>query len=355
MRNKQSNRYESQGNNNQNQRHGARSEFEASREDTTIGPPQYPRGYSQSQGGSAPRYGAEYGGLDDAYPQASHEWQREDMHNRGQSYGPDYASEQQAYQQSRGSWQEPSARRMGQGYGESSSYGQNPGYGYGRGGREEGAMSYGYQENQYRQQRQYGQQYGQQYGHQFDQQFDPYQDQQRQRGQFSQFGASNQFGQQNQYGQQRQFGQHLDDPSYSGQSRQAQYRGSGPRNFTRSNERILEEVNERLTDDPWLDAADITVRCADGRVQLEGQVRDRWMKHRAEDIVDACMGVRDIDNRLQIQRSGQSNADSTAGRSTASSTEAATTSRGQGMAGGASGLSQSSTSTTTSTTNRPAH
>lgn len=351
MRNKQSNRYESQGNNNQNQRHGARSEFEASREDTTIGPPQYPRGYSQSQGGSAPRYGAEYGGLDDAYPQASHEWQREDMHNRGQSYGPDYASEQQAYQQSRGSWQEPSARRMGQGYGESSSYGQNPGYGYGRGGREEGAMSYGYQENQYRQQRQYGQQYGQQ----FDQQFDPYQDQQRQRGQFSQFGASNQFGQQNQYGQQRQFGQHLDDPSYSGQSRQAQYRGSGPRNFTRSNERILEEVNERLTDDPWLDAADITVRCADGRVQLEGQVRDRWMKHRAEDIVDACMGVRDIDNRLQIQRSGQSNADSTSGRSTANSTEAATTSRGQGMAGGASGLSQSSTSTTTSTTNRPAH
>jgi len=78
------------------------------------------------------------------------------------------------------------------------------------------------------------------------------------------------------------------------------YRGRGPKNYTRSDERITEEINERLTDDDDLDATEITVRVANGTVTLEGSVDQRWMKHRAEDIADACSGVKEVDNRIQV-------------------------------------------------------
>lgn len=317
MRNKQTSRPEAHGN--QPQRHGARSEFEAMREDTSMGAPHYPRGYSQSQGGTSPRYGAEYGSVEDADPRASQQWHRgASSQAQRPSFGPDYEGEHRGYETSRGSqfdphaqsgryqqeysgapshiepsrssWQEPDTRRMGQGYGGSSGYGQHVGYGYGRAGTDERPMSYGYEQ-------------GFQGG----------------RGE-------------------------ADDQNRSGTSRQALYQGRGPRNYTRSNERILEEVNERLTDDPWLDASDITVRCVDGRVQLEGHVRDRWMKHRAEDIADACMGVREIDNRLRIQVSGESLSTGSATDATLSETSNAP--RGQGT---------SASQPVTSQSNRPAH
>ena len=39
-----------------------------------------------------------------------------------------------------------------------------------------------------------------------------------------------------------------------------EHRGRGPRGYTRSDERIREDVNDRLTDDGWLDASDIDVQ-----------------------------------------------------------------------------------------------
>lgn len=81
---------------------------------------------------------------------------------------------------------------------------------------------------------------------------------------------------------------------------QGSHRGRGPRGYTRSDARILEEVNERLCDDPIVDASDIEVRCEQGCVVLEGKVPTRWMKHRAEDIADSISGVRDLDNRIRV-------------------------------------------------------
>jgi hypothetical protein len=78
------------------------------------------------------------------------------------------------------------------------------------------------------------------------------------------------------------------------------YRGVGPKNYRRSDERLTEEINERLTDDDNLDATEITVRVVDGRVTLEGSVDQRWMKHLAEDIADACSGVKEVDNRITV-------------------------------------------------------
>lgn len=78
------------------------------------------------------------------------------------------------------------------------------------------------------------------------------------------------------------------------------FRGRGPRGYVRSDERIGEDIQERLTEDPMLDAGDVTVEVRDGMVTLSGQVRQRWLKHHAEDLVDACSGVRDIRNELRV-------------------------------------------------------
>ena len=98
------------------------------------------------------------------------------------------------------------------------------------------------------------------------------------------------------------------------------YRGRGPRNYRRSQERILEDINENLTYDPQIDASGIEVRCADGKVVLEGEVEGRWMKHRAEDIAEACAGSLEIDNRLRVVRSGDRSAAATRGAASGEST-----------------------------------
>lgn len=81
---------------------------------------------------------------------------------------------------------------------------------------------------------------------------------------------------------------------------QGSFRGRGPRGYARSDARILEDVNERLCDDPIVDATEIEVRCEQACIVLEGRVPTRWMKHRAEDIADAVAGVKDVDNRIRV-------------------------------------------------------
>src|SRR5690606_34248740 len=83
-------------------------------------------------------------------------------------------------------------------------------------------------------------------------------------------------------------------------SNQPNYRGRGPKNYQRLDARIHEEICERLSDDATVDATDIDIKVKDGVVQLEGSVETRRMKHRAEDIVADCSGVKDIENRLTI-------------------------------------------------------
>lgn len=86
-----------------------------------------------------------------------------------------------------------------------------------------------------------------------------------------------------------------------GDSSRAQgFRGRGPRGYTRSDERITEDLNERFTDDPYLDADDVQVSVSGGVATLTGTVEHRWMKHRAEDITDACGGVKDVRNEIRV-------------------------------------------------------
>lgn len=80
------------------------------------------------------------------------------------------------------------------------------------------------------------------------------------------------------------------------------HRGRGPRGYVRSDHRIREDVNDRLTDDPHVDAADVEVTVHGGEVTLNGHVPHRSMKRRAEDIAESVSGVSHVQNNL---RTGQ--------------------------------------------------
>lgn len=81
------------------------------------------------------------------------------------------------------------------------------------------------------------------------------------------------------------------------------FRGRGPKDYQRSDDRIREDVCDLLTDNPQIDASDITVRVESGEVTLEGKVDTRRVKHLAEDLIDeCCTGVKDIHNNLRVSR-----------------------------------------------------
>jgi osmotically-inducible protein OsmY len=107
---------------------------------------------------------------------------------------------------------------------------------------------------------------------------------------------------------------------------QGRYRGRGPRNYSRSDERIKEDINDRLSDDPFVDATDIEVTVNNGEVTLTGTVEHRSTKRRAEDLADAVSGVKNVENRLRVsqptwsQSSGVSGMNNPSGSSMASTT-----------------------------------
>jgi osmotically-inducible protein OsmY len=81
------------------------------------------------------------------------------------------------------------------------------------------------------------------------------------------------------------------------------YAGRGPRGYQRSDERIREDVNDRLTDDWYIDASDVEVSVNNCMVTLTGRVNSRDEKRRAEDIAECISGVTDISNQLRVGRS----------------------------------------------------
>lgn len=95
-----------------------------------------------------------------------------------------------------------------------------------------------------------------------------------------------------------------------------QYYGYGPSNYTRSDERIQEDINDRMTWHGDLDATDINVAVNDGVVTLTGSVDSRQDKRLAEDIADSVSGVWDVNNQLSIRsRRSQANSPGIAGSS----------------------------------------
>ena len=76
----------------------------------------------------------------------------------------------------------------------------------------------------------------------------------------------------------------------------------GPKGYQRSDERLREDISERLMQAEHIDSSDVTVTVEGGKVILEGTVPERYMKHAIEDLADACPGVQDIENRIRVVR-----------------------------------------------------
>jgi hypothetical protein len=77
--------------------------------------------------------------------------------------------------------------------------------------------------------------------------------------------------------------------------------GRGPRAYHRSDERIHEELNERLTAHGLIDATDIDCRVVNGEVTLTGFVDSRAAKRAAGDLAEDLYGVRDVHNELRVR------------------------------------------------------
>ncbi len=79
--------------------------------------------------------------------------------------------------------------------------------------------------------------------------------------------------------------------------------GVGPANYTRSDERMLEDACERLTHNPRVDASNITVSVQEGEITLDGTVDSRPTKRMAEDCVDRVAGNLHVQNNLRVATS----------------------------------------------------
>jgi len=75
---------------------------------------------------------------------------------------------------------------------------------------------------------------------------------------------------------------------------------TGPKGYKRSDERLREDISERLMQAYDIDSSEVTVEVLGGKVVLEGTVPDRYMKHAIEDLCDAAPGVEDIENRIRV-------------------------------------------------------
>ena len=79
------------------------------------------------------------------------------------------------------------------------------------------------------------------------------------------------------------------------------FAGVGPRGYKRADDRICEELHDRLTAHGFVDATDIKCLVQNGEVTLNGVVHSRHRKRAAEDVADGIAGVRDVHNNLRIQ------------------------------------------------------
>jgi osmotically-inducible protein OsmY len=76
----------------------------------------------------------------------------------------------------------------------------------------------------------------------------------------------------------------------------------GPKGYKRSDERIREDVNDRLSEQDHFDPSEIEVAVANSEVTLTGTVQSRHEKFLAEEIADDVNGVLDVHNQLRVRR-----------------------------------------------------
>jgi osmotically-inducible protein OsmY len=100
-------------------------------------------------------------------------------------------------------------------------------------------------------------------------------------------------------GERGQFGRRY--AGYGEDDYRGPHAGKGPKGYTRSDERIRDDVCDCLTIDSHVDASGIEVEVRNGEVSLTGTVPGGAAKRRAEALAENCSGVRNVRNELEIQ------------------------------------------------------
>lgn len=116
-----------------------------------------------------------------------------------------------------------------------------------------------------------------------------------------QFGSSHQYLK---HGAGRLLAEGIYPPEYPGnrlEKSAGEHVGRGPRSYRRSDARIEEDVNERLTMNGQLDATHVLVNVTNGIIILSGNVRTRRAKRLAEAIAEGVFGVKDVRNELHVE------------------------------------------------------
>ncbi|MGC3999001.1 MAG: BON domain-containing protein [Anaeromyxobacter sp.] len=83
-----------------------------------------------------------------------------------------------------------------------------------------------------------------------------------------------------------------------------QRHGRGPKGYRRSDERIHDDVCERIARSA-IDADSVEVKVSGGEVTLSGQVRRREDKRELEDLAEEVFGVDSVQNNLRVDRGEQ--------------------------------------------------
>lgn len=231
------------------------SQVQGSREPSQYGASSYePSNRSQAYGAQSSQGPSQYGATG-AYASGV---SQEDARSRSQGYGADargaqsFGQPSQAFSSASHQGYAPSSgAQYGQGYGMTGTADRGLGQGYGQSSGYAASSGYG------------ATQYGQDH-----------------RGNTGSVGASG-------YGT---YGQP-----------QGLHRGKGPKGYTRSDERIREDLNERLYHDDQIDASDVELSVSAGVVTLSGTVDERRLKYRIEDLAESCSGVVDVTNNLRVR------------------------------------------------------
>lgn len=152
---------------------------------------------------------------------------------------------------------------------------------------------------------------------------------------FGSMGSMGSFGSSGYAGRQREDSWGGSRAGSSSMMERESYRGRGPKGYQRADQRIQEDLQERLTDDGDIDANDIEVSVKEGEITLNGTVSERSMKRRAEDLAEAISGSRHVQNNLRVKRenAGAENKDRSASGSeaTKANTSSTSSSMGQGQ------------------------
>jgi len=132
------------------------------------------------------------------------------------------------------------------------------------------------------------------------------------------------------------------------QRERVDHTGRGPKGYRRGDERIQEDVSERLKENCDLDASEIEVKVQSGIVTLSGSVSDRRAKRLAEQCAENVSGVDDVTNQIKVSSSRESDSrsdDSNRGKSAnGSSSKASDAQRAQTTSAGSQTSSSSSRS-----------